>query len=363
MQIVVDEDFRNLIPPLSDEEKVGLEESILSDGCRDALIVWAEEGILLDGHHRKEICDRLGIEYRFTELSFQGREAAADWVDANQLGRRNLTPDQASLIRGRRYNRAKRQDGGHGDQRSGGQNVPPNISEHLAGEHGVSDRTIKRDGQFASAVDSLKSTIPDIEHRVMAGDIPSKQAVIEAAKEPEAAAERLDTHQLISQSNSNEWYTPVEYIEAARKVMGGIDIDPASNVVAQEWIKATEYHTVEDDGLAHEWRGRVWLNPPWGKFTGDFVSKLGVEIAAGRVTEAIVLVNAHATDTQWFTPLWDGLLCFTDHRINYASPMGDGTAGSTHGSVFVYFGTNRQAFIRSFSQWGTIVEKVTSDDS
>jgi hypothetical protein len=181
--------------------------------------------------------------------------------------------------------------------------------------------------------------------------------------ESDGADASLDTHQLISQSKSNEWYTPVEYIEAARAVMGGIDLDPASNVVAQEWIKATEYHTVEDDGLAHEWRGRVWLNPPWGKFTGDFVSKLGVEIAAGRVTEAIVLVNAHATDTQWFIPLWEGLLCFTDHRINYASPMGDGTAGSTHGSVFVYFGPNRKAFIRSFSQWGTIVERVQSDDS
>jgi hypothetical protein len=50
---------------------------------------------------------------------------------------------------------------------------------------------------------------------------------------------------------------------------------------------------------------------------GDFVAKLKVELAAGRVTEAVVLVNSNCTDTKWFQPLWDGVLCFTDHRINF----------------------------------------------
>jgi phage N-6-adenine-methyltransferase len=169
------------------------------------------------------------------------------------------------------------------------------------------------------------------------------------------------THQLISQSNSNEWYTPPEYIEAARSVMGAIDLDPASNEIAQEWIKATAYYTAEDNGLAHEWHGRIWLNPPWGRLTGDFVEKLAEEIAAGRVTEAVVLVNAHATDTDWFSPLWDGLLCFTDHRINYVSPD-DVSSGSTHGSVFVYFGRNHECFGRHFGRWGTLVRRVRYDD-
>jgi phage N-6-adenine-methyltransferase len=143
--------------------------------------------------------------------------------------------------------------------------------------------------------------------------------------------------------------------------MGAIDLDPASNEIAQEWIKATAYYTAEDNGLAHEWHGRIWLNPPWGRLTGEFVEKLAKEITAGRVTEAVVLVNAHATDTEWFSPLLDGLLCFTDHRINYVSPD-DVSSGSTHGSVFVYFGRNRGGFGHLFGQWGALVRRVHCAD-
>jgi len=72
----------------------------------------------------------------------------ADWIDANQLGRRNLTPDQMSLLRGRRYNRAKGKQGG--DHRSKYQNdTLIDTAARLAKEHGVSAPTIKRDGQFA----------------------------------------------------------------------------------------------------------------------------------------------------------------------------------------------------------------------
>jgi hypothetical protein len=106
--IVVDNEFRRLIPPLTDEERLGLEENLLRDGCLDPVIVWAEQQILLDGHNRKEICDRYGIDYDTREVSLPSRDAAADWIDAHQLGRRNLKPEQMSLLRGRRYNRLKK---------------------------------------------------------------------------------------------------------------------------------------------------------------------------------------------------------------------------------------------------------------
>lgn len=60
-----------------------------------------------------------------------------------------------------------------------------------------------------------------------------------------------------------ERYTPAEYIAAVREVLGEIDLDPASSALAQETVRAIEHFTVDDDGLAQEWHGRVFLNPPY----------------------------------------------------------------------------------------------------
>jgi len=149
-QIIIDKEFQSLIPPLSTEEKLQLEENIKIEGCRDTLITW--HGILLDGHNRFEICRRLNIPFRTMGIELPDRDAAADWIDKNHLGRRNLTPDQMSLLRGRRYNRAKKAQGG--DHKSKDQNdTLINQADRLAKEHGVSPATIKRDGKIAAFMD------------------------------------------------------------------------------------------------------------------------------------------------------------------------------------------------------------------
>ena len=413
--VLVDAEFASLCPPLSAEEYATLEASVLEEGCRDALAVWTREPedleasgfglckgagcryenaqvphgewvleggrwtcpecgfgiapyneILLDGHNRKRICDEHGLNFDITWVSLPDRAAARAWIWRNQLGRRNLHPDAAALMRGRLYNAEKR-DVGRPVADELGKSCPISTAERLASEMGVSPRTIKNDGQLAAAVDALTPYAPDVSQMVMAGDLARKdvvEAAVWAKTEPERAA-----HLLISQSKSNEWYTPPEYVEAARSVMGGVDCDPASNDIAQEWIAASEYHTIADDGLLYDWRGRVWLNPPWGSIGSRFVGRLMDQLASGNTTEAVLLVNAHATDTKWFTPLWDGLLCFTDHRINYypgapdPGSTDDDTAkgGSTHGSVFVYFGPHRAAFAREFARWGAIVARVNDE--
>ncbi len=158
----------------------------------------------------------------------------------------------------------------------------------------------------------------------------------------------------VTQSLTNEWYTPMVYIDAARRVMGGIDLDPASCAEANATVQAGCYYSETDSGLEHEWKGRVWLNPPYGRLAGKFVEYLAGQYAAGSVSAAVVLANAHCTDTSWFRPLWDGALCFTYGRLNFAA----GTAargGSTHGSVFAYLGPDRQAFAAEFGQFGAVV--------
>lgn len=162
--------------------------------------------------------------------------------------------------------------------------------------------------------------------------------------------------ELVQQSLTNEWYTPASYIEAARLVLGAIDLDPASCEEANETVQATRFLTGDDDGLTFEWHGRVWLNPPYGRIAGPFIDYLVDEFEAGHTTAAVALVNAHCTDTQWFQRLWDHTLCFTDHRIDFAAGTED-RSGSTHGSVFVYLGPDADLFAKHFAEFGAVVRR------
>ena len=121
MTLTIHPDLRSLIPPLAPEELAQLEANLLAEGCRDPLIVWRWQGeeILLDGHNRHDLCQRHGLPYRTQELSLPDLDAAKAWMIANQLGRRNLTPEQMSYYRGEQYNlekqQGKRTDLGNGD--------------------------------------------------------------------------------------------------------------------------------------------------------------------------------------------------------------------------------------------------------
>jgi hypothetical protein len=109
MTLTLDPQLRSLILPLTPEEYAQLEANLLADGCHDPLIVWQEEQTLLDGYNRYEICERHGLDYRLQEFSLPDLHAAKAWMIANQLGRRNLSPDQMSYFRGKQYEMRKRQ--------------------------------------------------------------------------------------------------------------------------------------------------------------------------------------------------------------------------------------------------------------
>ena len=97
-----------------------------------------------------------------------------------------------------------------------------------------------------------------------------------------------------------EWYTPPEIIAAARRVMKRIDVDPSSCDLAQTVVKARKYRTATDNGLNHEWRGTIWLNPPYTRgYISLFVDKLLIKLDTGRTTSAILLTRCGA-DTKWF---------------------------------------------------------------
>ena len=163
---------------------------------------------------------------------------------------------------------------------------------------------------------------------------------------------------VLTSTESNEWYTPKKYIDAVYEVMGGVDLDPASHELANQVVGAVQFYDIESNGLLHNWQGRIFLNPPWGGIAGEFILKLVTEYEAGNVKEAIALVNAHCTDTNWFQQLWDYVLCFTDHRIDFMrSENCQSNGGSTHGSVFIYLGDKRDKFAHVFKKFGAVVSR------
>lgn len=154
----------------------------------------------------------------------------------------------------------------------------------------------------------------------------------------------------------NEWYTPPEHIETARRVLDHIDLDPASSEAANDRVRAEQYFTQADNGLDQEWSGKVWMNPPYAQpAIQQFVEKLVSEYQSGRVTEAIALTHNY-TDTRWFqhAAMACRAICFTRGRIGFLSPSGE-RAAPTQGQAFFYFGDNPERFAEQFRGIGFVV--------
>jgi phage N-6-adenine-methyltransferase len=157
-------------------------------------------------------------------------------------------------------------------------------------------------------------------------------------------------------TGENEWYTPAEYIEAARRVLGAIDLDPASSDDAQRVVQAKDYFTREQDGLTRKWKGRIWLNPPYSQpAIQQFAEKLVAEYEAHRVREAIVLTHNY-TDTAWFHALASvsTAILFTRGRVGFVNPEGK-SCNPTQGQAFFYLGDKPGAFKQEFSGFGFLV--------
>lgn len=182
---------------------------------------------------------------------------------------------------------------------------------------------------------------------------------VEEAKAKAREEERIVTRQdvlkeikkphVVNNSKDDEWYTPARFIESARRAMGSIDLDPASNDFANETIRAGEYYTEADNGLEKEWFGNVWLNPP---YSSALIQRFADKVVNSEFNQAIVLVN-NATETGWFRKLADNAsaIVFTTGRIKYYKR--DGEHGTPlQGQAFLYFGNNEESFLNEFLQYG-----------
>jgi phage N-6-adenine-methyltransferase len=161
-------------------------------------------------------------------------------------------------------------------------------------------------------------------------------------------------------TGNNEWRTPKQFIKLVREVFGGtIDVDPASSELAQRTVGAVQYFTKQNDGLTKEWRGKIFLNPPYAQpYITDFVEKLIAEVRADRATAAILLTHAY-TSSAWFQDAarLANAICFTSERVRFVDPGGE-EANPTQGQAFSYFGPDVAAFARGFANVGFVVQPM-----
>ncbi len=193
-KLIIDPEFRDKIPPLTEDEFTLLEENILSDGAVfSPLIVW--DGTILDGHNRYEIIQKHPeLTYAVHKVSFANRYEAISWICKHQLGRRNLTPQQKKYLIGQRYEAEKQADAFHGNQHTlsdesgADKKCPHQNSRHvtqsrIAKETNTSASYVREAGTFAKGVDAAEEALPGIKQEILTGTIkPTASAVAAVAK-------------------------------------------------------------------------------------------------------------------------------------------------------------------------------------
>ncbi len=148
-----------------------------------------------------------------------------------------------------------------------------------------------------------------------------------------------------------EWFTPPEIIEAARACMGGIDLDPASCAEANEVVKAARYFTAENDGLAQEWSGRVWCNPP---YKGSLMKRFAEKLAAHDGPWICITNNATETEGVKLLIASCEAFCLTAQRTAFFKPGGEKDATPLQGQIITAGNVNPARFENHFSEFGAV---------
>ena len=174
INLKIDPEFQSQIPPLTDDEFKQLEENILKEGkLLSPLIVWGNT--IVDGHNRYAILQKHPEIYFSTmPLPFESREEVLAWICKNQLGRRNLTPEQKYYLMGKQYEAEKAAHGGDrksSDAKSSSQsaNLVDNAKtcDRIAEENGVSKDTVIRASRFTKGVEIAESLIPGMREKIL----------------------------------------------------------------------------------------------------------------------------------------------------------------------------------------------------
>lgn len=229
----------------------------------------------------------------------------------------------------------------HGNQYSGEVRSSDNTKTKQLSDLGISKQ---RASEYERLIDKDNKPIVEryLEEREEAKEVPTLSGALKEIKESKKP-------HVTNNSKDDEWYTPSEYIESARSVMGNIDLDPASNDFANETVKATEYFTEETNGLAQEWYGNIWMNPP---YSTELLRQFAEKLTSSTFNQAVILVN-NATETGWFKTFvrTASAIVFPTGRIRFLKRDGD-HGSPLQGQAFIYYGDNPDGFLEVFRKYG-----------
>lgn len=371
--LIADVRVGDRVRPLDPEKVSSIADSIKSIGLNSPIGV-SDSGDLIYGNHRIEAFKLLG---RDTIPAFvydeDGDTSKLREIDEN-LSRSDLTVLQVSQhveernkILGRMGKRARSGDNRH----SRGPTVGPleTTTRDVADSLGVSKSTVQNYQRIARDIE------PEVQNLLADTEIAdSTTQLLDIAKmEPkeqkevaqkiadgfadsvkDARMQMVPAPHVSNNSGNNEWYTPPKFIEAARAVMGSIDLDPASSDIANQTVNAANYYTAEVDGLTKDWVGNVWMNPPYSQpLIGQFCEKIA---SSDGISQACILVN-NATETEWFSHLFGAAsaVCFIRSRVKFLDQNGKESGAPLQGQAVVYIGDQIDDFYHNFSQFGYVL--------
>lgn len=354
MQNIAFHEIANLFELVHGKDFVDLKEDIKKNGVHQPIVMY--EDMILDGRNRFRACQETGVSPDFVD--YQGEDPVGYVISLN-LHRRHMNESQRAMAAAKLATLTVGRPGKAA-------NLPDLSSSEAANKLHVSERSVRtaksvHNNGAKSLIDAVTQGDISVSTAATAATLPKEEQeeIVEEVKAGAKPAEAVKAH-VSHNTGNNEWYTPAVYIEAARLVMGCIDLDPASSALANETVKAGEIYTEESgdpDNL--EWFGNVWLNPPYAQpLIKDFSDRLCSAVDGKQIEQAIVLVN-NATETVWFQNMARraSAICFPEKRIKFVGPEGE-KGQPLQGQAFLYFGDDSARFVSAFFDYGFTLRHV-----
>ena len=342
-----------LFSDLTDTEYQELKNDIQNNGIINKEIIIYENQIL-DGWHRYKIACELNLLDTIDLVQLPLAINPTDYVVSQNLHRRHLTPSQRAQIVVEANEYRQNHGGDRKTQAFSSSKRNLKSTQQLADTAQVGAATIDRAKQVSEFGRS---------DEVISGEKSAGEIIQEEREKREKAEQELE-----SLKNKNkfmghttgffEWYTPKDYIDAVRAVLGEIDLDPATSEFANQTVQSKKIYTIETDGLDKTWEGKVFMNPPFkSELIKQFVPKLIKHYKNNEISEAILLTDS-CTETSWYQDALDTstAYCHPKIRLKFYDP--NNKIQSAHRpQTFFYFGNNPLKFCEIFKEKGYTINK------